>query len=297
MKSEEIKHYFRQQIKKLHPDKGGNKEEFLNFLKWYKEVLENLEKKKKIEIVNSWPLKGDYFFSILEVTIEEVALGKNKKIQIPGEELVCPDCKGTGKNQKGKTQICGFCRGCGVVEIIDNRKYIPTYINCPYCKGSGNLFIQTCEKCKGKGKIKSTKEIYISIPYGLKNGDILFISKEEINSFYNLYLEISILPHPYFELNNNTLIYKCKIPFWEVILRKKILIRTLEGMEWIPSSLFTKESPIIIKNRGPFLENGDRGDLWINFQIYIPEQIPIEAKKLISQAVDLINLFKKTSKF
>ncbi len=296
MKSEEIKHYFRQQIKKLHPDKGGSKEEFLSFLKWYKQVSENLEKKKKIDIVSSWPLKGNYFFGILELTVEEIALGKNKKFQVPGEEFICPDCKGTGKNQKGKIEMCGFCKGSGVVKIIDNRKNIPTYFNCSYCKGSGTLFTQTCEKCKGKGKIKLVKEIYISIPYGLKNGDILFLPKEETNSFYDLYLEISVLPHPYFDLNNNNLIYKCRVPFWEIILKKEILIHTLEGVEWIPSSFFTKGTPILIKGRGPFLENGNRGDLLIDFQIYIPEEIPLEAKKLISQAVELINLSKKTCK-
>ena len=217
------------------------------------------------KIVNKCPLIGNYIFSILELTVEEVALGGKKKIQVPGEEIICPTCNGTGKKKNGKVRTCGFC------------------------EGSGKLLIENCEECKGKGKIRIYKEIYIDIPLGLKEGDILFVPKESINSICDLYLEISIVPHPYFVLENNNLIYKCKIPFWEIILKKEISIYTLEGKEKIPAKFFTKSSPIVIKGRGPFLKNGKRGDLLIDFQIYIPEKIPFKAKELISQAVNIIN--------
>jgi molecular chaperone DnaJ len=243
---EEIKQYFREQAKKLHPDKGGNKEEFLVLLNWYQRILEKFKEKYKIEVVNKCPLIGNYFFSVLELTVEEIALGGKKKIKIP------------------------------------------TYLNCPHCNGQGTLFTESCENCKGKGKLRIQKEVYIDIPLGLKEGDIIFIPKERIDSFYDLYLEVSVIPHPYFSLKNNNLIYKCKIPFWEVILKKEITIYTLEGKESISSKLFTNSSPIIIKGRGPFLNDGKRGDLLIDFQIYIPEKIPFKAKKLIFEAVNII---------
>lgn len=285
---EEAKQYFREQIKKLHPDKGGNKEEFLNLLDCYQKILEKFKKNHRIEIVNKCPLIGNYFFSVVEFTVEEIALGGKKKIQIPGEEIVCPFCNGKGKKKEGLTKTCGFCKGSGSVEIRDKRRNIPTYLNCPYCKGSGILLIENCENCKGKGKIRTRKEVYIDIPFGLKEGDIIFVPKERIESFYDLYLEVSLVPHPYFSLKNNNLIYKCKIPFWEVILREEITIYTLEGEEKISSRFFTNSSPVVIKGRGPFLKNGERGDLLIDFQIYIPEKIPLKAKKLIFEAVNII---------
>ncbi|PMP65319.1 MAG: hypothetical protein C0190_06825 [Thermodesulfobacterium geofontis] len=285
---EEIKQYFREQVKKLHPDKGGNKEEFLSLLDWYHKVSEKFGEKYKIEVVNKCPLIGNYFFSVVEFTVEEIALGGKKKIQIPGEEVVCPSCNGEGKKKEGLTKICGFCKGSGCIEIRDKRRDIPTYLNCPYCRGLGILWIENCENCKGKGKIRIQKEVYIDIPLGLKEGDIIFIPKEKIESAYDLYLEVSIVPHPYFSLKDNNLIYKCKIPFWEVILKKEITIYTLEGKEKISSKLFTNNSPIIIKGRGPFLKNGERGNLLIDFQIYIPEKIPLKAKKLILEAVNII---------
>jgi len=285
---EEIKQYFREQAKKLHPDKGGNREEFLILLNWYQGALENFKEKYKIEVVNKCPLIGNYLFSVLELTVEEIALGGKKKIKILGEEIICPSCNGTGKKKDGVTKICGFCKGSGSVEIRDKRRNIPTYLNCPYCKGQGILFSESCENCKGKGKLRIQKEVYIDIPLGLKEGDIVFIPKERIDSPYDLYLEISVVPHPYFSLENNNLIYKCKIPFWEIILKEEITIYTLEGKESIPSKLFTNGSPIVIKGRGPFLKDGKRGDLLIDFQIYVPEKIPFKAKKLIFEAAKII---------
>ncbi len=292
----EIRQYFREKVKKLHPDKGGNKEEFLNLINWYQQILEEFEKRYKIEVVSNCPSVGNYFFSIIELSVEEVSLGGRKKIKISAEEIVCPSCGGTGKKKDGITKVCGFCKGSGSIEIIDKRRNVPTYLTCPYCKGSGNLLTEICEECKGKGKIRTQKEVYIDIPLGLKEGDIIFVPKERIDSAWDLYLEVSIAPHPYFVLKNNNLVYKCKIPFWEVILKEEITIHTLEGKEKIPSKLFTKGSPIVIKGRGPFLKNGKRGDLLIDFQIYIPEKIPLKAKKLISQFAQLVETQKDICK-
>lgn len=43
--SEELKQYFRVRVKALHPDRGGNPEEYLKFLEWYKKALGELQKK------------------------------------------------------------------------------------------------------------------------------------------------------------------------------------------------------------------------------------------------------------
>ncbi len=40
----ELKKFFRSKIKELHPDRGGQKEEYLKFIQWYQETLDNLNK-------------------------------------------------------------------------------------------------------------------------------------------------------------------------------------------------------------------------------------------------------------
>ncbi len=286
---QKLKHYYRKKVKLLHPDKGGNKEEFLEFINWYEKIYKSLKDSsqvKVVEIMDTCPSKGRYLFSVLEFTVEEIALGGFKKVKVPIEEKVCETCKGTGKNREGKKETCGFCKGEKYVRIYDRRKEGETFLKCPYCRGLGFLFVEVCSVCLGKGKVKEEKEVFIEIPLGLREGKILFLSKDLVDSFYDLYFEVVIAPHPFFELKEDFIIYRCKIPFWEVILKKEITILTLEGEEKICSKYFLQEPPIILKGRGPFLPNGKRGDFYIDFRITVPSDIPKKSKDMIAKAVE-----------
>jgi len=288
---EDIKKFFRQQVKRLHPDLGGDKESFLEFLKWYKGIINfHLKKidKAQVKIVKTPVLKGKYIFSSLELTVEEIALGGKRKIEIPGEEKICVACEGTGYNLTGNTLDCGFCKGKGIISTIEQRKEKEVFLSCPYCRGKGKIYTEKCNVCRGKGKLREKKEVIIEIPLGLKEGDYIWISKDVSHLDYDLYLEIVLKKHPYFYIKENNLIYKCVIPFWEIILRDYVKVKTLEGEEEISSSLFREGKPIILKNRGPFLENGKRGDLIVEYSIYFPDKIPEKVKSLIEEAIKIL---------
>ncbi len=285
---EELKRYFREKIKALHPDKGGNKEDFLEFISWYEELAKKLKETKKVKVVKRCPLTGDYIFSILEFSVEEIARGGRKKIKIPYAEETCELCKGTGKNLNGRSEKCGFCKGSGYVEVFDTRNECNTYLKCPYCKGLGYLLLEQCSRCFGKGKIKKEKEIFIEVPLGLKEGEIIHIPKEAVGATNDLYYEVVINPHPYFTLKGNNLIYRCEIPLWEILLNEYISIPTLEGEESIPTEKFMENGSIVLKGRGPFLKDGSRGDFIIDFKIIMPSKIPDRARKLIFKAMQII---------
>jgi len=283
---EEAKKFFREQIKKLHPDKGGDPQEFLTLLERYQEFLRDYGKKREVKVVKNIPLRGNYFFAVLDLTVEEVALGCNKKVKIPGEEVVCPSCNGTGKKVDGKSEECGFCRGTGFIEVESSGR--KSYLSCPYCKGYGYILKDYCDECKGKGKVRIQKEVEVKLPLGIKQGDIIFVSRAYADTPYDLYFEINILPHPYFSIEEDRLIYHCRIPFWEVMLKEEITIQTLEGEEKLPTSRFLSGSPILIKGRGPFINEHERGDLLVKFELFVPERIPEKAKSLIAKAVEII---------
>ncbi|NPA40286.1 MAG: hypothetical protein GXO57_07575 [Thermodesulfobacteria bacterium] len=283
---EEAKRFFREQIKRLHPDRGGDKEEFLSLLERYQEFLERHRDQSRIKVVSKIPFTGNYFFTVLDLTVEEIALGCKKRIKVPGEEVLCPSCKGTGKRINGKSEICGFCKGTGFVEVKES--FRTSYLTCPYCKGEGYVYKETCDQCKGKGKIRLHKEVEFQLPLGLKQGDIIYIPRFFANTVCDVYVEVNVIPHDYFLLDGHKLIYKCRIPFWEVILNQEISIPTLEGEERIPSNKFLSGEPIVIKGRGPFIDEYNRGDLVVQFELYIPENIPKKAKDLILKAVKII---------
>ncbi|WP_028840741.1 DnaJ C-terminal domain-containing protein [Thermodesulfobacterium hveragerdense] len=285
---EEAKRFFRETVKKLHPDRGGDREEFLEFIKSYEEFFQSYRETSKVKVLKNPVLKGNYFFSVLELTVEEVALGGKKKITIPGEEKVCPKCEGLGKKKDGPLSQCGFCKGIGFVETYDQRKEAISYLTCPYCRGQGVILTEKCEECKGKGYVKILNEFWLEIPLGLKEGDYLYVEKEILGVDYDLYLEVIIKPHPYFSLVDGNLKYRCQIPFWEILLNDFITIKTLEGEEVVSSSLFTEGHPVILKGRGPFLPNGKRGNLIVDYHIYLPKKLPTKAKDLLKKVVEFI---------
>ncbi|WP_022855112.1 DnaJ C-terminal domain-containing protein [Thermodesulfobacterium thermophilum] len=285
---EEAKRFFRETVKKLHPDRGGDKEAFLEFLKSYEEFFQSYQTASKVKVLKNPVLKGNYFFSVLELTVEEVALGGKKKITIPGEEKICPKCEGLGKKKDGPLSQCGFCKGSGFVETYDQRKEMISYLTCPYCRGQGFILTEKCEECKGKGYVKILNEFWLEIPLGLKEGDYLYVEKEILGVDYDLYLEVIIKPHPYFSLVDGNLKYRCQIPFWEILLNDFITIKTLEGEEVVSSSLFTEGHPVILKGRGPFLSNGKRGDLIVDYHIHLPKKLTTKAKDLLKKVVELI---------
>lgn len=291
-----VKRFFRKQIKKLHPDLGGDKESFIEFLRWYEDFFSQTLKKDQevqVKVVKSPEFRGRYVFSVLELTVEEVALGGKKKIEIPAEEKVCSKCNGTGHDLEGATSNCGFCKGRGIISTIDMRKEKEVFLGCPYCKGKGKIYTKKCEMCRGKGRLREKREILIDLPLGLREGDYLWISSEVAQLEYDIYLEIMLKEHPYFYLEDENLIYRCEIPFWEVMLNEHIKIRTLEGEEEISSSLFREGKPIVLKNRGPFFEDGRRGNLVVDYRIYFPRKIPFKVRCLIEEAVRVLNKSKE----
>ncbi len=125
----------------------------------------------------------------------------------------------------------------------------------------------------------------------MREGDILFISKELFGSPWDFYIEVNLEPHPYFKLEGNNLIYEARIEFYDILLKEEIFIETLEGKEAVPTEIFKKGEPIIFPRRGPYLSEDklwERGDLIVHPRILFPQKIDKRAKELLKKFVRLL---------
>ncbi len=106
----------------------------------------------------------------LEVTLEDVAFGAEKTIQLPKVEK-CPTCKGTGAKTGGLVQ-CPSCRGTGQVVREQRSGYniFRQITVCGKCNGRGQIVKERCSECQGNGVIEKTKEIVVKIPVGASTG-------------------------------------------------------------------------------------------------------------------------------
>ncbi|MCS7199027.1 MAG: hypothetical protein NZ850_01600 [Caldimicrobium sp.] len=281
---EEIKNFYRERVKKLHPDKGGNLEEYLLLQKWYQFVLKEKENKEKIKVKalkEKQFVKGNSFYKTQRFSIRELALALEKEIHLPVKEVPCPHCQGLGKNRQSKKIPCLHCGELGILKLSSKQGDIIQ--DCPFCKGLGYFYSESCGYCFGKGRIREEIPLRIKLPPGLGEGDILFISGDSLGTKWNFYIEIEVEPHPLWKLEKDRIVCELRMAFYEILIRDFLEIETLEGKELVPTSLFVKGEPVIFPQRGPFLPDSfwKRGDFVIIFRPLFPKKLSAEAKQLL----------------
>lgn len=292
--SEDLKQYFRLKVKNLHPDRGGNPEEYLKFLEWYKKTLGELQNKESsVAILKKYIPRGNSFYKVQELTIHEVALAETVELTLPLREKTCPECKGSGQNSEGVKEICNNCMGKGILTLLKGNQTVTH--TCSFCNGKGIILKESCSSCMGKGRIKAEEKIKVKLPPGLREGDILFIPGSLYNSKWDFYLEITLKKHSYWYLTKDRLVCELKLPFYEILIKETIAVETLEGKEEIPSNLFTTGEPVVLKGRGPFVkENGaiKRGDFVILLKPIFPEKLSSKARTYLEKAIKCMEGFK-----
>ncbi|MCX7613610.1 MAG: hypothetical protein N2Z40_05260 [Caldimicrobium sp.] len=289
---EEIKAFFRQKVKELHPDKGGCIEKYLILQNWYKQALEQFRNENKIKISklsDRYVGFGNSFYKTQKFTIKELALGLEKELTLPLKENPCPYCEGSGINKHSLKKTCSYCHGEGILKLVSGNEEV--IHNCTFCAGVGYIYNERCSHCFGKGKIKEEIPLKIKLPFGLRQGDILCISGETMGVCWNFYIEVEVEPHPFWRLEGDNLICEVKVPFYEILLRDTLEVETLEGIERVPTGYFADGEPVVFTGRGPFLSDESRlrrGDLIVNLKTLFPKTLSLEAETLLYNFKNLI---------
>jgi len=94
----------------------------------------------------------------LEVTLEEVAFGAERKIEVP-RTRTCFSCRGTGAGEQG-LKGCDHCGGSGQI-ITEQRSGFTVFrqiTTCKQCRGRGKIVKDMCVSCQGKGFVEEVNE-------------------------------------------------------------------------------------------------------------------------------------------
>jgi len=107
----------------------------------------------------------------LEITLEEVAFGLDKEVEIAGFK-VCETCRGSGIKAGTDTPKCPECNGLGEVRRTKSFGFMRfTEVGtCRKCRGRGILPENLCESCNGTGTVTHAEKIRLKIPPGIDNG-------------------------------------------------------------------------------------------------------------------------------
>lgn len=101
----------------------------------------------------------------VSVPMNEALAGTKREIRFErGDSRPCTQCART----RHAVTVCPTCGGNG--RVIDMVGRIPSARQCRTCRGAGNVPVNQCGVCKGTTVEPVTREITITVPKGLRDG-------------------------------------------------------------------------------------------------------------------------------
>jgi molecular chaperone DnaJ len=228
-----------------------------------------------------------------EISFDEAMQGLKKKIKVPNWAQ-CPVCHGKRVKEGEELQKCSTCNGIGEVRQVQRSAFgqMINITTCPKCRGEGESVKKgtECKTCTGVGKVKQTRTVETQIPAGVDNGTRIVIQGEgrpgELGGpAGDLYLVITVKPHPFFRRNGPDILLEYPISFFDAVLGKKVTIPTVNGEEEITIKPGTESGKIItLRNKGaPHPNSSRRGDMHIGIAVKIPSKLKKNTKQKFQQ--------------
>lgn len=252
------------------------------------------------------PQRGEDLRVHVTISFEEAAFGCKKEITYNRVEL-CDECSGTGA-QKGTTvETCKTCGGSGQVRVTQRTPLgmFQTTKTCDACGGSGKTIKNPCTNCRGTGYVRIKKKIDVTIPAGIDEGQRFALQNlgnagKNGGGYGDLYVSVSIRPHPVFERDGYDIYCDVPITFVEAALGAEIDIPTLEGKVkyTIPEGTQT-DTRFTLKGKGiQNLRSKNKGDLIFRVVVEVPKGLngaQREALEKFAQLTGNSNYTKKSS--
>ena len=314
---DQIKQSYRNLAKIHHPDKGGDKEKFQKIQEAYN-TLSDPEKRKLYDnptedfINNIFSTnfqtgfsfdfkkffhghklrkKKDHTF-VYEISLEDVYKGLTKQFNLK-RSINCKFCE----------KICEVCNGLGKISQQIQMGPLVQIINhpCKHCFQTGKTHNKNvkCTYCVSTSFISEEKRIEIDIPKGVENDkNYVFAEWGEQPVHQNevagdFIIIIKVKNETKFIRENLNLFINFNITFKESIIGKEILIPYFNNVKL---KLNTKKFGIInpnnhyaINNKGLENNKGDKGNLYLKFNI----QYPIDFRLTDENIISFNELFEK----
>ena len=222
----------------------------------------------------------------LDLAFEEAVTGKEAKLKVPRWE-VCDSCKGSGARSDKGVKTCPSCRGHGHVRL--QQGFFTINRSCSQCQGSGQIISEPCSTCRGQRRVYKERMLSVTIPAGVETGMRLRLSHEGEHGANggppgDLYVAITVKPHPYFNRKGNDILYNLNVPFTTAILGGKVEVPTLKGATVVKIPEGTQHDKILrLKGLGaPDIKHKQPGDQLIRVNIQLPTKLTARQKELLT---------------
>jgi molecular chaperone DnaJ len=231
----------------------------------------------------------------MELTLQEAAFGVVHPIDIR-MPVTCDRCDGSGCEPGTHPSRCEVCGGTG--EVREVRRSIlgqmVTASPCGACGATGSRILSPCRDCRGEGRVGGSRRIDVEVPAGVDGGQRLRLpgkgpAAPRGGVSGDLYVTITLAPHPEFERHGNDLVYTQRVSLAQAALGAQLVIDTLDGEEELLVPPGAQPGQVLrLKARGvPSLRGRGRGDLLVRLQVEIPKKLRPEEEELFRQLAEL----------
>jgi molecular chaperone DnaJ len=231
----------------------------------------------------------------LAITFEEAVFGCQKEIEVPRWEN-CSACRGTGAQPGTQTQRCPTCQGTGEVRRVQ-QSIFGQFVNvmvCDRCRGEGKVITTPCATCRGQGRVRNNRRVVVNIPAGVDDGINVRVTGEgEVSARGgtpgNLYVSLTVKPHPFFKRQNNDIIYELPLSFTQAALGAEVRVPTLDGETTIKIPAGTQSgSSFRLKGMGvPVVHSTARGDQHVVVKVVTPRNLTKRQQELLKEFAEI----------
>jgi len=234
------------------------------------------------------PRKGADLRYDLTVTLEEVAFGIEKVIELPRVEQ-CPTCSGTGAEADG-LERCSSCQGTGQI-VREQRSGYSVFRQitvCGRCHGQGKVVKKACKECEGKGVIEKATEIKVTIPAGADTGYQIRVEGEGEKGEGlpgDLYVVLHVEKHPIFERHSDDIYLQQEIALTTAALGGRVEVAGLSGSLNLDVPEGTQTGTVFrIENEGiPHVDGYGKGDEYVVVKVATPTNLSRKEKELLKE--------------
>ena len=210
--------------------------------------------------------------------------------------VACEPCDATGGESGSGTSTCTECGGSGQVQRVRQSilGQMVTASQCPKCGGRGETIDKPCPICHGEGRNIETVSYTVDVPAGVDSGSTLRLTGRGAigprgGRSGDLYVHISVRPHPRFERDGNDLLLREPIGIAQAALGAELEVETLEEPETLLVPAGTDSGRRFrLRGKGvPQVNGRGRGDLVVELVVETPSDLTEEEEDLLRRFAEL----------
>jgi len=308
-----IKNAYRKLARKHHPDvnpnESGAEERFKEINEAY-EVLSDPEKRKKYDLLGSnwnrvntgpggfrstgFPGFENFNFDFQDLgdlgggfsDFFKTFFGSQRKT---GPAWQRSPKKGRDLTYQIEITLEEACKG------VERTLQIQIQDMCPHCNGHGISEKSSCSACQGTGRIYKQRKISVKIPPGVKEGSkVRMAGQGEAGtgggSSGDLYLNIKLSPHKFFELRDDDLYCEIPITVIESVLGSEIQVPTISGSKVLMKIPPETQNGKTFRLSGlgmPPLKGGLAGHQYVKVKVVLPQNLTEKEKYFYEELAKL----------